>query len=331
MPRLCELPRSSPLRIQNDEGNPNRDFPSRIFSPYVDVTAWPTFDVVKYSKQTGVKYFTLAFVTASSTGSPAWGGVQELQQVDNIGLEKLIASVRQELKGDVIVSFGGASGTELSLSSNSPEELAEKYLAVINTYRITWIDLDIEGSALSAKTNAASITRRNKALKLVRAKAKWPLTISYTLPSIPSGLEDDSIFLLQNAMENGAQIDVVNLMTMDFGEYNAPNGATGMGGYAISAAGRARDQLNGIKMQAKVGVTPMIGVNDVRSEVFRLEDAAAVARWAKGSGFVGFVGMWSTNRDNDKFKIDPSETRLYASSLVAQDNGEFGRTFLAFE
>ncbi|KAI8838067.1 hypothetical protein BC829DRAFT_404660 [Chytridium lagenaria] len=119
-------------------------------------------------------------------------------------------------------------------------------------------------------------------------------------------------------------------MTMNYGPSHAPNGKTGMGGYAISAAGKTREQLQLIGLNAKIGITPMIGQNDVGSEVFRQEDAAAIARWAKGSSYVSFIGMWSANRDNSKFTTDANST-LAASSLVKQEDGEFGRTLLSFE
>ena len=43
-------------------------------------------------------------------------------------------------------------------------------------------------------------------------------------------------------------------------------------------------------------VTPMIGDNDTADEIFTLDDAATVARWAKQNG-VPAVHYWSYDRD----------------------------------
>ncbi|KAJ3218152.1 hypothetical protein HDU67_006556 [Dinochytrium kinnereticum] len=304
-------------------------FPDLTFAPYVDVTAWPTFDLVSYAKLTGVKYFTLGFIVASTKGGPSWGGYYDAEE----GF--LLDKVKQlrELGGDVIVSFGGAAGAELALVSSNPEQLADKYMKVIQLYEPKWVDFDIEGAALNGVDVAsqATIERRNIALNLIRRRTPWPLKISYTLPVNPGGLDDVSVALLQNAVMNGAKVDVVNIMAMDYGSYYAPNGATGMGGYAISAASKTREQLEIIGMKAQVGITPMIGKNDVATEVFRLEDALSIAKWAKGSTYVSYLGMWSANRDNAKFKNDPSIKSLVASSLVVQEDGDFGRALLAFQ
>ena len=73
-------------------------------------------------------------------------------------------------------------------------------------------------------------------------------------------------------------------MTMDYGDGAAPNPDGQMGEYAIQAAQSLHSQLKQAYADAgtaiddaalwqKVGVTPMIGQNDVATEVFDLEDA----------------------------------------------------------
>ena len=47
---------------------------------------------------------------------------------------------------------------------------------------------------------------------------------------------------------------------------------------------------------ARLGVTPMIGVNDVSDEVFTLSDARRVVAFARDHG-VGQLSMWSVTRD----------------------------------
>ncbi|PRC48546.1 hypothetical protein C6A85_79295, partial [Mycobacterium sp. ITM-2017-0098] len=48
---------------------------------------------------------------------------------------------------------------------------------------------------------------------------------------------------------------------------------------------------------SQVGVTPMIGVNDVLTEVFTVADAQALENFARAKG-MGMLSMWSLTRDN---------------------------------
>jgi hypothetical protein len=79
---------------------------AKTFAPYVDVSSWPTLDVSVVAKATGVKHYTLAFIVADQKNQPAWAGVIPLS---NNFYASQIASLRA-LGGDVIISFGGATG-----------------------------------------------------------------------------------------------------------------------------------------------------------------------------------------------------------------------------
>jgi chitinase len=59
---------------------------------------------------------------------------------------------------------------------------------------------------------------------------------------------------------------------------------------------RAGQRLSDGQLWSKVGATPMIGQNDVRSERFTLDDANALLSFARGHG-LGRLSMWSLNRD----------------------------------
>jgi chitinase len=54
--------------------------------------------------------------------------------------------------------------------------------------------------------------------------------------------------------------------------------------------------LNSTSLWSKIGVTPMIGQNDVADEVFTLTDAKELNTFALSHG-VGRMSMWSANRD----------------------------------
>jgi len=51
-------------------------------------------------------------------------------------------------------------------------------------------------------------------------------------------------------------------------------------------------------LNLKIGITPMIGNNDVSGETFTLNDAQAVLTYAKGNSNIALLSFWSAARDN---------------------------------
>ncbi len=48
------------------------------------------------------------------------------------------------------------------------------------------------------------------------------LIVSFTLPVLPTGLTADGVRLLESCAKYGVRVDVVNIMTMDYGDSAAP-------------------------------------------------------------------------------------------------------------
>ncbi|WP_395754998.1 hypothetical protein [Edwardsiella ictaluri] len=207
-----------------------------------------------------------------------------------------IAAFRQA-GGRVTLSFGGANGTEAAIGASSAEELAALYQSAIDKYQVDSLDFDIEGAALNDKK---SVDMRNQAIAILEANNP-NLEVSYTLPVLPDGLTLDGLNLLQSAVDNHARIDIVNIMAMDYGgAYDSlHNNSPDMGDAAISAANATLLQMRSVGLvDSKVGITPMIGVNDVNVEIFNLEDATELVAYAEGNPDVGRLSMWSIGRDN---------------------------------
>ncbi|MGR3752540.1 hypothetical protein [Edwardsiella anguillarum] len=271
-----------------------RDGSSYEFTPYVDMTAWPTPDLLAISQQSGASEFTLAFMVSDGVGGLSWGGVVPVAtETDFAGG---IAAFRKA-GGRVTLSFGGANGTEAAIGASSAEELAALYQSAIDKYQVDSIDFDIEGAALNDKK---SVDMRNQAIAILGANNP-NLEVSYTLPVLPDGLTLDGMNLLQSAVDNHARIDIVNVMAMDYGgAYDRlHNNRPDMGDAAISAANATLSQMRSVGLvDSKVGITPMIGVNDVNVEIFNLEDATELVAYAEGNPDVGRLSMWSIGRDN---------------------------------
>lgn len=260
------------------------------FAPYVDTSLSPAYDLADTAKKTGVKDFNLAFVTSGGGCDPKWGGTVEL---GNDPVARQIPALRKA-GGDVRVSFGGANGSELGLVCNSADELAAAYGKVIDQFKLTKVDFDIEGGALP---NTAANTRRAQAIAQLQKKHPG-LDVSFTLPVMPEGLTQDGVNLVADTKKNGVKVSAVNIMAMDYG----PSYSGDMGTYATQAATATQGQIKkalGLSDAAAwkaVAVTPMIGVNDVQNEVFKADDATQLVKFAKDK-HLGWLSMWSSTRD----------------------------------
>jgi chitinase len=292
--------------------NPGPGFPAHYAAPYAEMWLSPT-TMVTAANATGNKFFTLAFVISG-------GGCNALLNGDtaitDAGWNSAINTLRAS-GGDVIASFGGASGTELAQACTSVSTLQAQYKAVIDQLNLTRIDLDIEGAPLA---DTAANDRRNQALANLQqqyAAAGRTLAVDYTLPVLPSGLLSDSLSLLNNAKSRNLNVNLVNIMTMDYGP------AMDMGQAAINAANALHGQLGAIwntktsaQLWAMEGNTPMIGVNDTSAEVFTTGNAATLESFAAANG-IQELSFWSLGRDNS------------AASGTAQSTYQFTNTFKA--
>ncbi|AGE59935.1 putative bifunctional chitinase/lysozyme [Acanthocystis turfacea Chlorella virus TN603.4.2] len=263
---------------------------SKVFAPYIDACAFPTPSLMEYYTKCGQKFFTLAFIVANASNKAAWGGTIELQT------QYLLDQIRQirSIGGDVSVSFGGANGTELADAISDVNTLVAEYSRVIDLYSLNRIDFDIEGGAVG---NAEGVDIRNKAIAILNKK--YPkLQITYCLPVLPTGLTLDGENLVRNARKNGAVIESFNGMSMDFGDSAAPEPEGRMGAYVTASCENLRSQVLSAGYSApKIGTIPMIGVNDVQSEVFRITDAKNVYDFFHTTPWMSYAGFWSVNRD----------------------------------
>ncbi|MEV5520028.1 chitinase [Streptomyces pseudogriseolus] len=292
------------------------------FAPYVDTSLSPAYDLLASAEATGVKEYTLAFVTDGGGCTPKWGGTGSLG--DN-PVAAQIGALR-EAGGDVRVSFGGAAGSELGTTCGSVEALTAAYTEVVDTYQLTKVDFDVEGGALP---NTQANTRRAQAIAALQ-KSHPDLDVSFTLPVMPQGLTQDGVNLLADAKANGVRVDAVNIMAMDYG----PAFSDDMGTYAEQAATATQAQikntfgLDDAEAWKTVAVTPMIGVNDVVTEIFMVEDATQLVEFAKAKG-LGRLSMWSGTRDQQCAEGEKPAADATCSSIL-QEKFAFSKAFAAY-
>ncbi len=269
------------------------NFPARFSAPYVPT--WNNTNLANLASSTGNKFWTLAFILSNGSCTPTWNGDTCLT-CNSYG--SYINSLRT-MGGDVIASFGGAEGRELGQACGDVSSLQSAYQKVINQFGLKWLDLDIESGAESDST---SVDRRNQALRNLQA-ANPGLHVSYTLGVDRSGLPSAQLNVLKNAKSRGVTVNVVNIMAMDYGPCYSD-----MGQAAIDAANATQNQLVNNGISAKVGVTPMIGVNDVTCEVFRSSDASLLVNYAQSHSFISLLAYWSQDADPNHTYINIFKT-----------------------
>jgi hypothetical protein len=254
----------------------------------------------------GAKYLTLAFLetTGKRSCTLAWNGSKTQTVADGRHLSD-IASLRAE-GGGIVPSLGGWSadqgGTEIGDSCKTVGSIVAAYQELVTTYDVSRVDMDIEGRSL---TNTAGIDRRNRAIAQLQAWATAngrPLTISYTLPTSASGLEPSGLAVLQNAVQNGVRIDLVQPMVFDYYDRTT----TDMGTAAINALTGLHAQLHALlpaksdaQLWAMEGATIMNGIDDYpkKTEVTTLAHAQQLRDFAVANG-LGSLSMWAIQRDN---------------------------------
>jgi chitodextrinase len=268
---------------------------TKLFAPYIDMSLSVDQQIVSIQQQSGVKAFTLAFLTAGGC-SVGWGGVGGTLPQDTLPNGTTIQSLVQQLQASgvkIIISFGGANGQDPAAFCSSVSSLQAVYQSVINRYNVNMLDFDIEGGATS---NQAAITLRNRALVALKA-ANPGLIVSYTLPVLPTGLINTGVNILNSVKADGLALDEVNVMAMDYG--SAVDNGGQMGLNARLAASNTFNQLQAAGLgSTKIGVTPMIGVNDTNTEIFQLSDAQSLVDFAHSNSYIDKISMWSMARDN---------------------------------
>jgi hypothetical protein len=294
-------------------------WPAHVFAPYVD-TGLSNTTLTTVAADYGTKYFTLAFVNGSGC---QWSLPQS-------GWQSQVSALQAE-GGDVSISFGGytvdTNGTDLGAQCSSASAMAGQVESVVTSFNVTHLDFDIESNE---ESNSSDLALTAQALNQVRSWGSAngrQLTISYTIPVLPTGLTSTSESVLTTAQANGFTPNIVNIMTMDYGTSTEMGTAANQ---ALDATASQLESIYGISSSAGYGMlgnTPMIGQNDTSSEIFTLVDASTVESYAAQRG-IALLSFWAEGRDNGG-----CPNAGYASSTcsgISQSNGAFTQAFQPF-
>ena len=257
-------------------------------APYLDMPG-PNSGNLDAAIKAGLGGVTASFVIGRAC-APTWD--DGVPVAKDRAVTALIANAQAE-GAQVIASFGGAGGKDLARTCTDLGKLTAAYQSVVSRFGVTDVDFDVEGAAIKPKQQHASIARRFAAIRALET-ADPDLAVSVTIGVGQTGLPPAQMSFLGVAKRTDTRLDLVNIMTMDYG-----GAVSDMGAVAVAAAQDSLAQLQTLwpdDTYADLGITPMIGRNDSAGEVTTLADAADITTFARDSG-VGRLAFWSLNRD----------------------------------
>jgi chitinase len=236
----------------------------------------------------GVSALTWAFATGEC-GSETWDGIEPRRLAD----ANVAAFERAGV--DYIISTGGAAG----VFTCATDAGMERFIARYDSPRLIGVDFDIEAGQTA--DGLAALMQRVRSAQFHHPRLRFSFTLATLAASDGSlgSLNPLGEQVLQAIRVAGLGDYYINLMVMDYGPAIPGNcvvveGVCDMGKSAIRAAENVHARY-GIPMH-RIELTPMIGVNDVTANVFRLEDALRTARFVRGRG-LGGLHFWSLDRD----------------------------------
>jgi hypothetical protein len=303
---------SAPARVWPPGG-------SARFSPYVDVTLSPPFDLAAAAGDAGARSLTLAFVDAAAPRcEPRWGPATPIAAPAVVTPAARLRAAGTALR----VSFGGSQGEELARTCTNVNALQTAYARVLERYHAVAADFDLERAALA---DLPAMARRARAIALLQARFGRRLAVSLSLPVSAHGLSAEGLGAVRAMLAAGVHLSSVNLLAMDY----SPAGArAGMASTGISAAEAVHRQLSALGGELSswgaLGLTAMVGVNDVSGEVLTLSDARALARFASQRG-LRLTSIWSLARD-EPCAGSPTAAQATCSG-VAEPPYAFSRAF----
>lgn len=262
--------------------------PRFIYSPYQHL-AQRTPYIVDGKRSAGPGALTWAFATGEC-GEEKWGN-DSAQQVADANVAAF-----EQAGVDYIVSTGGQGGVFTCATDEGMERFIQRYAS----RHLIGIDFDIEAGQTAQQVE--SLIQRVKAAQAKHPQLRYSFTVATHAASDGSGksLNRDGEAVLAALRRNGVRDFTLNIMVMDYGPGERsvcvlkPGAVCDMGKSALQAA-RNVHRKYGLPF-AQIELTAMIGVNDVVSNIFTLDDARMLAAGVKQLK-LGGLHYWSLDRD----------------------------------
>jgi hypothetical protein len=267
----------------------NMDFNTNTISTLVPGTRTP---IATDLTANGGHAITLAFATGQC-GTENWGGVP------GATLAQVNMPLLNNAGVNYVLSTGGAAGSFTCASDADFATFVNRWASP----HLIGVDFDIEVG--QSQTDITNLIRRIGPAHSSHPGLRFSLTIATLANTDGSESLNSTGVTVVNAVTTVfgtiPSFVTINLMTMDYGGPSqfvcvVASGTCDMGQSAIQAA-RNLNARHAIPF-ANIEITPMIGGNDVQSNVFKLTDVNTVASFVLGNHLAG-VHFWSYDRDVD--------------------------------
>jgi len=245
------------------------------------IIQWPTTPPLNT-----LRTLTLAFASGEC-GKEHWGGL-DANKLAQANLPAL-----QQADVNYMISTGGSDAI---FTCSSEAGMA----AFINRYQSSHLlgfDFNIEAKQtpelIRQLVHQVGIAMRQ------HPELRFSFTLAATAANGGNSLNQTGQWVMQAIEAEGLQNHYVNLMVMNYGQ--ASSGACVVRADRCDMAASAVRAVNNLHRKyrlplSRIEVTPMLGINDVTSNVFTLEDARQLASFARSQG-LGGLHYWSLNRD----------------------------------
>jgi hypothetical protein len=234
----------------------------------------------------GLNALSLAFATGEC-GKEHWGGLNA-EKLANANVTAL-----QQANIGYMISTGGSSGAFTCSSAEGMDMFVNRYQSA----HLLGFDFNIEA-------NQSEQVIQNLVREVGGAIKRYPdLRFSFTLAALASStsssLNPTGQLVMKAIANEKLEHFFINLMVMNYGQAGSGNCVVRSEQCDMAASAiRAVNNLNrkyDIPL-SRIEITPMIGVNDVASNIFTVEDAQKLVKFVKDHG-LGGLHFWSLNRD----------------------------------
>ncbi len=238
---------------------------------------------------TGIKDLTLAFIDSHGTCDPEWDGQRPLLGGADAAA---IASIRRA-GGDIVVSFGGWSGSKLGTSCTSVAALKGAYERVIDDYSLTAIDVDIEHTEYTSDAARSRVVRA-----LAETQHDLPaLQISVTFDTDETGPDPDGVAMIHQAAALGFQPAAWTIMPFDFGTRVRHMGTVSTrAAEGLDAVVAAAYHESAATAYAHIGISSMNGDTDEADETVSIADFRQIVAFARAHSLARLT-FWAVDRD----------------------------------
>ncbi|RYE80619.1 MAG: glycosyl hydrolase [Oxalobacteraceae bacterium] len=231
---------------------------------------------------------TWAFATGEC-GDEVWHG-QDGRQVAARNVAAFVKAGRP-----YIVSTGGAEHKFTCAGAAG----MERFIARYDSAQLAGIDFDIEDGQTPEQVNALMAAIRDAQRRRPHLRYSFTVATHAAADGSLASLNPLGESILAALKRHGVRDAVFNLMVMDYGPAAAnvcvvADGVCAMGRSALQAARNVHAKY-GIPYE-RIALTAMIGMNDVVSNVFSLDDARIMVEGARTLKLAG-VHYWSLGRD----------------------------------